>query len=155
MRGENDDEDDDENGNAISKGSKVNEEAKNNTAVPGSDNPYSPTQFFTNDATDIIGRFFGMPSISNNNERASTSNKEDATQFKRTSSFGSASTLSTMTASAMGGVVGSTPSAADRSKSGNAAFADQIKNHVCLINGVSRESNERKIVLKLSRSISE
>ena len=139
MRDENDDEDDDdENGNAISKGSKVNEEAKNNTAVPGSDNPYSPTQFFTNDATDIIGRFFGMPSISNNNERASTdaSNKEDATQFKRTSSFGSASTLSTMTASAMGGVVGSTPSAADRSKSGNAAFADQTKNHVVLDDGV-------------------
>ena len=138
MRDENDDEDDDENGNANSKGSKVNEEAKNNAAVPGSDNPYSPTQFFTNDATDIIGRFFGMPSISNNNERASTdaSNKEDATQFKRTSSFGSASTLSTMTASAMGGVVGSTSSAADRSKSGNAAFADQTKNHVVLDEGV-------------------
>ena len=100
----------------------IEEESANNAAA----SLYSPTQFFTNDASELLGRFFGMPNNSNANN---TSTSKDTTntsatgvgegkastrtgeEFKRSSSFGSSSTLSTMTASAA--------TAANSRKSGN------------------------------------
>jgi len=99
------DDDDDEDGNEKKK-SKV-DSSNAQDEVSGVDSLYSPTQFFTNDATDLIGKFFGMPSsdTSNNNSKAGVEGREGPgtdNEFKRSSSFGSSSTLSTMSASAAG-----------------------------------------------------
>lgn len=75
-------------------------------------NPNSPSRFLTDDASDILGRFFfGVPGSSNNSSAAASTKAGAAggatgapqpEDFKRTASFGSTSSMSTMT-SATGG----------------------------------------------------
>ena len=113
----------------------IEEESANNAAA----NLYSPTQFFTNDASELLGRFFGMPNNSNANNTTTTNDNINTSatggegkqsvrtgeEFKRSSSFGSSSTLSTMTASAA--------TAATSRKSGNVvnvATPDQSNNSI-------------------------
>ena len=105
----------------VSSGTHVAPVSNKNSGTYGvdSNDPTSPTaRSFTDDASDIIGRFlFGMPSsganVSTNSIVVSASSINnvkgrgggsavtgDGDKFQRMSSFGSASTLSTMTASA-------------------------------------------------------